>query len=149
MRNEVPLSARHEETMLWLGAAPEAAAPTDTGEGADEMEVIGGSPTRPPATGLPGSVELDEAMAALDAIAGRSPAHPAEPESPSAPEPEPEPAPKLEPAPPPASSPAWPMADRSAASAPAISSPPKVVDSRLTSTPASRAYRRLRRIFPG
>lgn len=121
--------------MLWLGDVPDATR-TDGGVGADEMEVVGGSPRRKPLADLPGSSELDEAMAALDAIAGRRPALAAEPEPPSAADSEPE-------RPPP--SPAWPMADRSAASP----SSAKVVDARLTSTPASRAYRRLRRIFPG
>ena len=144
---------RREETMLWLGSGPGATA-ADSGDGADEMEVVGGSSGRPSHADLPGSRELHEALAALDAIAGRTPpAAATEPEAPPAsvaPAPPPAPSPEPEPA----ERPAWPTVDR-----PASSSPPpwRVASSSLTdtgaqrpsSTPASRAYRRLRRIFPG
>jgi hypothetical protein len=107
------------------------------------MEVVGGSTGRSPHAALPASHELEEALAALDVLAGRTPPPPAQPNDPSANRttatPELSPAPVLEPEP--APRPAWPMADRSAA-------PKAPTTSGMTSTPASRAYRRLRRIFP-
>jgi hypothetical protein len=147
---------RQEETMLWFGSAPEASSAA-SGDGADEMEMAGGSTSRPSRADLPGSRELDEALAALDALAGRTPpAATTEPQTPPAAEPAPAPEPVSAPAsePQPEARPAWPMADRSVAHqsprAPVIGPTSMGIDAqRLTSTPASRAYRRLRRIFPG
>jgi len=132
-----------EETMLWYGAEPTARTVpppdvTDPGTGADEMEVVGSQP--PPATPtpriLPGSRELDEALAALDALAGRT--RTAEPDAPTADA---------------TGDRAWPTADRPPA-APVSARPAPLASRaaeqpRLPTTPASRAYRRLRRIFPG
>jgi hypothetical protein len=147
--------AGHEETMLWFGTAPEATS-VEAGDGADEMEVAGGSTRRPSHVDLPGSRELDEALAALDVLAGRTPPAPtAETETPPDAErartAEPASAPASEPEP--VARPAWPMTDRSAASqprpGPRVASTPTAFDAqRPISTPASRAYRRLRRIFP-
>lgn len=137
----------HEETMLWYGTARESAIEPASG-GAEEMEVVGGSTGRPDRPVLPGASELDEALAALDALAGRAPApasseaEEAAPIERAAPEPaaQARSAPSAAVQPPPAKPealrrPGWPLADRPPA--------PSV------STPASRAYRRLRRIFPG
>lgn len=126
-----PIVAREddEETMLWFGTAPE-----EPEAGADEMEMVGAarSPASEPAP-MPGSQELDEALAALDALAHPAPAEVAAPAQPGPPE---------EP---------WPSAaeDRPPADRPV---PPVGTVTSLTrpsATPASRAYRRLRRIFPG
>lgn len=138
--------------MLWFGMAPEA-TPAEAGDGADEMEVAAGSTSRPSHVDLPGSRELDEALAALDILAGRTPPSPtAEPE---AAEPTPTAEPASEPAsePEPEARPAWPTADRSASThqrpEPRVGSASTGFDAlRPSSTTASRAYRRLRRIFP-
>ncbi len=121
--------------------------------GASEMEVAthGHGPDAGEATsfgGMPGSAELDEAIAALDALAGRSSEGPASEaasgtgEDAAAPDPdpglEPEGASGTE---------AWPRWTGPAsepAGTPRATQPPGSV-----TTPTSRAYRRLRRIFPG
>jgi hypothetical protein len=147
--------ARHEETMLWFGSAPEAAS-AKAGAGAEEMEVAGGSTSRPSPVELPGSRELREALAALDVLAGRKPPAPtAEPETPPAAEPATNAGPASASAsePEPETRSAWPTADRSAAPQPGpgprVASASTAFDAqRPSSTPASRAYRRLRRIFP-
>ena len=143
-----PVSAA-EETMLWFGrGAQEPAATASPDEGAGEMEIAGGgrgAEGRP----MPGARELDDALAALDALArGTEPPAPAEPE----PTPTPEPEAAIEPvARPPA--PAWPVIDAPAARAEDPWVPPEPApgtgSDRASVTPASRAYRRLRRIFPG
>ena len=134
-----PIAARDddEETMLWFGTAPE-----EPEAGADEMEVVGAA--RPPTSGtapMPGSQELDDALAALEALAhpGSSEvARPATPESSDEPWP-----PTIEAEAPAAAEERMP-ADR-------LVPPVGTVTSltRPSATPASRAYRRLRRIFPG
>jgi hypothetical protein len=74
---------------------------------------------------LPGAFELEEALAALDELAGRRPAAPPPGPTPDAPTPD------------------TPMSAR--IPAPGATGPL----ARTPGTPASRAYRRLRRIFPG
>ena len=137
-----------EERVQWSGGPAEDqpatdVAATEADTGADEMEVVGSQPTPdaeagdepdvmavPTPRALPGSRELDEALAALDALAGRTrsvdsgarawpAAHPV-------------------PHPPAAEAQPRPVASGRVGEAP-----------RLAATPASRAYRRLRRIFPG
>jgi hypothetical protein len=127
-----------EETMLWFGNQPPADV-ADPGTGADEMEVVGSQPPPAPPTPkiLPGSRELDEALAALDALAGRP--RPVERAAPTAGA---------------TADRAWPTADRPpTAPVPArpapLTSRAAAEQPRLPTTPASRAYRRLRRIFPG
>ncbi|HEX2843789.1 MAG TPA: hypothetical protein VHP64_00935, partial [Candidatus Limnocylindria bacterium] len=137
-----------EETMLWFGRQAQEPAAASSDQGADEMEVAGGgrgAEGRP----MPGARELDDALAALDALArGTEPPAPAEPE----PTPTPEPEAAIEPvARPP--SPAWPVTDAPAGGAEDPWIPPEpapgAASGRESVTPASRAYRRLRRIFPG
>ncbi|HUH17384.1 MAG TPA: hypothetical protein VMM85_05495 [Methylomirabilota bacterium] len=108
------------------------------------------------AAALPGSQELDEALAALDALAGRSP----EPEPP--PDEEPDGPAAIAVAEPAAAEaepePAEPAFTESAPVADAVPLSEQVVMPRpyrretglapMTRSPASRAYRRLRRIFP-
>jgi len=116
-------AAPDEETMLWFGRRPAESS------GADEMEVASGrdASVRSP---LPGSQELDEAMVALDELTRRTEA--------------PEPGLPDE----------WPprsvgLAEPAAgASDPAMRPRPTLPMGRPGS-PATRAYRRLRRIFPG
>ncbi|HUF06460.1 MAG TPA: hypothetical protein VMP86_03615 [Candidatus Binatia bacterium] len=127
--------------------------------GASEMEVAtsGYGPDSGEATsfgGFPGSAELDEAIAALDALAGRASEEPASEaaaetaEDAPEPEPESEPESELEPEPEDAAgSETWPRwtvpASEPAATPRQATQPPGSV-----TTPTSRAYRRLRRIFP-
>jgi hypothetical protein len=134
-----PIAARDddEETMLWFGTAPE-----EPEAGADEMEVVGAA--RPPTNAtapMPGSQELDDALAALEALA-----HPSSSEvaMPAAPESSDEPWP-------PAIEPEEPVAAEERFPADRLVPPVGTVTSltRPSATPASRAYRRLRRIFPG
>ncbi len=159
---DAPPDDSHEETMLWLGSAPPSTS-AEADEGADEMEAAGRLTSWPPRADLAGSRELDEALAALDVLAGGTASAPSpESETPPADEPPPrdEPPPPAEPAAAPLAGrepearPAWPAADRSMESrsprAPLITSSRAGTDAqRLSPTPASRAYRRLRRIFPG
>jgi hypothetical protein len=79
---------------------------------------------------MPGSQELEDALAALNAL-GTEPSEPASTASPDEPVEE-------------TAAEAWPRADTSAWTPPRESS-----ETRAAVTPASRAYRRLRRIFPG
>jgi len=159
VKAEPPVHADQDEPMPWLNESETA---TRSEEGADEMEVAGGSRSWSSSEPhLPGSRELDEALAALDALAGRPiPASRAdEPTAEPIAEPTSEPTSEArsesigearsEPAPPPA----WPAVDRrdSPTAEPPRSLAPSsgVEPQRLAATPASRAYRRLRRIFPG
>ena len=128
-------SAADEETMLWFGRRP-----ADTG--ADEMEVAGSvapwsaAADEPTASDLlPGSLELDEALASLEELTRRTrQAGPAEGGE----------------WPPTSAGLAEPNQPSSGASAWAVPSPrtPFIGPGRPGS-PATRAYRRLRRIFPG
>jgi hypothetical protein len=116
--------------------SPEAAA-TVADTGAEEMEVVGSQPppehqpdvsAAPAPRALPGSRELDEALAALDALAGRTRSV--------------DPAARTWPA-------ADPVPNRPVGEARSLPSGAVGEAPRLAATPASRAYRRLRRIFPG
>ena len=128
-----PERYRGEETMLWFGRRPDRSASTawPVEDAAAEMEVASTGrrgPVEPGApTAIPGSDELQSALAALDAVPSqRELTADVAPDTPQA---APNPA---------ALSPRIP-------SAPAQSPAPT---GELRS-PASRAYRRLRRIFPG
>lgn len=126
-----PGAYRSEETMLWLGdrsPAPAPASSVEEGDAAEEMEVAStgrqaGTPPSPSAAGEPasGAGELDDALAALDALA-RSDIGPTRP---SAPQP------------------------RQTGYRPSPSIAPRAASAAPGAGPASRAYRRLRRIFPG
>ena len=106
--------------MLWFGRTPPTKSADVPDAGADEIEIVGA--TRRSARGpLPGSQELDEAMAALDALA--PPDVPAEA--------------------PPAGQASESETSRSEASGSLTSL------TRPSTTATTRAYRRLRRIFPG
>jgi hypothetical protein len=142
-----------EETMLWFGrGGQEPAGAASTDEGADEMEVAGGGGGTE-GRSMPGARELDDALAALDALArGTEPPAPSEPEPMPPPEPESEAETVVERVPPP-SVPTWPVTD---APSPRVEDPsippepaPRPAPDHASVTPASRAYRRLRRIFPG
>jgi len=131
-----------EETVLWFGRSPagEASDPPGAAGGADEMEVAPTGRSGETAPRLPGGTELDDALTALDALsrsAGeRPPPAMAEPpaDEPSAATEAAEPQPEPDPEPRPATRP---------------SSPPPARPVPPTTTTTSRAYRRLRRIFPG
>jgi hypothetical protein len=123
--------------MLWFGRqpAPPPAEPAEeppvagegaADDGASEMEVAGSGHRG----GMPGSQELADALTALNAL-GRVQAQPASADSPDGPDKE-------------TAAEAWPRADTSAWPPPRDVSPHQAA-----ATPASRAYRRLRRIFPG
>jgi hypothetical protein len=128
---------RDEETMLWFGRQPPAPAAEPAGEssagddgaddGASEMEVAGSGRRAQ----MPGGHELDEALAALNALSRER----VEPVSTVTAD---EPVEETDPAD------AWPRSDTSAWTPPPASS-----GTHAAPTPASRAYRRLRRIFPG
>jgi hypothetical protein len=134
-----PVAARDddEETMLWFGTAAE-----ELEAGADEMEVVGTSRPQPSeAAPMPGSQELDDALAALEALAHPvvgAEAAPVPPESSDEPRP-------------PVGGPADPAVVEERPPADRLVPPVGTVTSltRPSATPASRAYRRLRRIFPG
>lgn len=129
--------------MLWFGRTPPGASdasPSDVG--ADEMEVVGGQARSGPAP-MPGSQELDDALAALDALAPPAAAPPATPiAEPGEDEDE-----------------RWPPSVAAEPSeAPARVDEPELPGegagsltslTRPSAAPATRAYRRLRRIFPG
>jgi hypothetical protein len=133
-----PSAPSDEEELLWFGARAEELAegsrrratepewPSE--DGAAEMEVAGsrssgGSP-------FPGSPELRDALSALDALARES--------SPAGRQPIQQP---IQPRETPQAPPPWRASlERPAAHPPQTATP---------SGPASRAYRRLRRIFPG
>ncbi len=129
----LPEPYRGEETMLWLGGRPQPSEPAGwpAEDAAGEMEVAstGRRESEPTASasGLPGADELDEALASLDAVAPhRGTLDEDDNEEPRASQAQ---APESAPRPPrPRQAP--------------------VVSAELRS-PASRAYRRLRRIFPG
>jgi hypothetical protein len=130
-----PSTTPDEETMLWFGRQPPDAS------GADEMEVAGSGGALPEATDplapkpLPGSEELDEAMVALEDLTRRTEVRaPAEHDE-------------------------WPPPSvglvEPAGGSP-TSEPRTGPVTRLPyasggrpGSPATRAYRRLRRIFPG
>jgi hypothetical protein len=126
MKRAVGHTRAGEETMLWIGAQPEPAAPPAPYEdAASEIEVA--------STGHRGA-HMDDALDALDALARRG--------SMQAPQ----------------QQPAWPVRDDtrrdeerevgSAAEGPRPS-PTSPVDTPHEASPATRAYQRLRRIFPG
>jgi hypothetical protein len=128
---------RDEETMLWFGRqpAPPPAGPAEeppaadegpADDGASEMEMAGSGHHAQ----MPGSQELEDALAALNAL-GTERSEPASTASPDEPVEE-------------TAAEAWPRADTSAWTPPREAS-----EARAAVTPASRAYRRLRRIFPG
>ena len=139
-RQQAPDAGRasaEEETMLWFGRPAEPS-------GADEMEVASASgsaqpqanaepPVEPEAGGLPGSRELDEAMLALEELTRRTGTResgvPDEWPPPSVGLAEPTPAAST-------SEPAGTLSRPSFGTA-------------RPGSPATRAYRRLRRIFPG
>lgn len=136
-----PSSASAEETMLWFGQAPDAA----TDEGADEIEVVGAAHRSGPAP-MPGSQELDDALAALDALSqgGTAASDRTSDEGwPPAVGTDDRPIDAVATPPPTMSS--EPTAD----DAPSTSPPGLLPSVRPPATSASRAYRRLRRIFPG
>ncbi|MEO5986548.1 MAG: hypothetical protein ABIW50_04820 [Candidatus Limnocylindria bacterium] len=123
--------AATEETMLWFGSRPDARVVDDAAahDAAAEMEIAStgrqSMPGNDRSTQLPGAGELDEALAALAAHSGTPPdAGPSQADS--------------EPSPP------EPSAPRPAAPAQRVERA-RPVD---IPSPASRAYRRLRRIFP-
>ena len=139
--------AAGEETMLWFGRAPQQSQPAepsapseDVDEGADEMEVVGAAAPRPQPAGVPGSRDLDDALAALNAVArpgpasgvadeGRPPAVDADLSAMQA-----------------GTGVPLPVPDAAAGTG----RPTGLLASvRPQTTSASRAYRRLRRIFPG
>jgi hypothetical protein len=113
---------------------PEAPDPEPGESGADEMEVAGGgqvAPASPEARSegdLPGSQELDEALEAYGGFATRPAAAPADDEWPPA-------------------RPGGPRLSSSAQAQSGYVSPPPY-RSAMPSSSATRAYRRLRRIFP-
>ncbi|MBA3587316.1 MAG: hypothetical protein H0W41_06740 [Chloroflexi bacterium] len=119
-----------EETMLWFGRRPDGSQLDDwpSEDAAGEMEVASTGrrqdADQPKAAAMPGSQELNDALAALDAVGpARMPVGTAPPPPPPGPSPESAP---------------------STTFAPGATPQPAAVRS-----PASRAYRRLRRIFPG
>ena len=123
--------------MLWFGQAPDAT----TDEGADEIEMVGAAHRSGPAP-MPGSQELDDALAALDALSqGGSPASEAIADEGWSPAVGTDDRPidavaTSQPTPP-------------AEDAPSTSPSGLLPSVRPPDTSASRAYRRLRRIFPG
>ncbi len=135
-----PSEEADEETMLWFGRAVE-----DSG-GASEMEVATTgtrSPVEPAeaaARSFPGSSELDDALAALGVPAAGQDQHTAE--SAAADQLESEPASVED-----ADADEWPP--RSTFTDSARPFPPSSPGTSATTSSASRAYRRLRRIFPG
>jgi hypothetical protein len=138
-RIETEADVEAEETMLWFGRAPEPAGPQDE-DAADEIETAGAVRRIEADESLPGSSELDDALAALDALARGS-----TPDAPAAPEPEAPPDEEWPPAPGTASTlPDTVDEERADPTAGSLTSLTRPVP-----TPASRAYRRLRRIFPG
>ena len=122
-------TAADEETMLWFGQPPAVDS------GADEMEVAGGaSPPQAAATGpeadlLPGSRELDEALSSLEELTRRTrQSGPGETEE---------------------WLPASAELPSSGASSWAMPARAPLLGGGRPGSPATRAYRRLRRIFPG
>ena len=135
-----PSEEPDEETMLWFGRGAE-----DPG-GASEMEVATtgtrsqAEPTGAGARALPGSSELDDALAALGLPATPDDRHPTEPA----------PAERAEREAPSAEGTGgddWPPRSTFVDSSRAFT--PNTPGTSTTPNSASRAYRRLRRIFPG
>jgi hypothetical protein len=136
---EPPSTRSDEEELLWFGARAAELAESSAGraeqpewppeDGAVEMEVAGSRSAS--GSAFPGSSELREALTALDTLARESrpvPLAPAEEHR------------RVEPPPPPSPAPWRPPIERPTAATPHATTP---------TGPASRAYRRLRRIFPG
>ncbi|MEA2652314.1 MAG: hypothetical protein QOI85_2035 [Chloroflexota bacterium] len=126
---------RGEETVLWFGRRPEPteAAGWPSEDAAGEMEVAstgrrGWVSSEEASTGLPGASELDDALHAFDSLGGERGAAAAESNDAQV-EDEPQPA----------------------RTAPAMWAAPgtRPTQAGELRSPASRAYRRLRRIFPG
>ncbi|MEO6294678.1 MAG: hypothetical protein ABIP01_03005 [Candidatus Limnocylindria bacterium] len=140
-RSGEPAGRGDEETMLWFGRSP------DDASGASEMEVAT-SGRRPSEGGpdlepeLPGSSDLDEALAGLRALARRAD----EPVGPVAEQPEQASAEAVD-----AEPDEWPPRSVTVGEPAQPPQPPQGMasGSATTTSPASRAYRRLRRIFPG
>ena len=130
-----PQSYLGEETMLWFGRRPDDSESSESPpeDAAGEMEVASTghrgrvSPERPSA--LPGGEELDDALAGLDSLVGQRGASVPGPGSPAPNQAQPEPPPI-----------------RPRVDAEPVGRPPQLG---VPSGPATRAYRRLRRIFPG
>ena len=101
--------------MLWFGRRPSPPPGPTTQTGADEMEIAGRGRH---VDAMPGGAELDDALAALDALARSADAPPEPPRSIG-----------------------WSTGAATTDTPPPAPGP--------TITPAGRAYRRLRRIFPG
>ena len=123
-----------EETMLWFGRRPEGSGSTEPpDDAAGEMEVAStghrGRVTSEPGAGLPGGEELDDALAGLDSLVGRRRPDAVDPAT----------MPRLEAGPEPSGMPPR-------VGAQPVPRPPQLS---VPSGPATRAYRRLRRIFPG
>ena len=122
-----PDAYRGEETMLWFGRRPQEPGSADwpSEDAAGEMEVASTgrrAPAEPDAAGsMPGADELHEALAALDASD-----------------------PRRQPASGGAADAQRPPAAPASSGPPAAPTPPAELNSS-----AQRAYRRLRRIFPG
>ena len=123
-----------EETMLWFGRRPDISGTTEPpDDAAGEMEVAStghrGRVTPEPGAGLPGGEELDDALAGLDSLVGRLRPNAVDPAT----------MPRLEAGPEPSGMP------------PSVGAQPAPRPPQLSvpSGPATRAYRRLRRIFPG
>jgi hypothetical protein len=127
-----------EETMMWFGRRPDDSGSTEStpedaaGDAAGEMEVASTGlrsrlhPEHP--NELPGGDELDDALAGLDSLVGQRGTSVPHPGSlPNAAQPEP---PPMRPR----------VGDQP------VHRPPQL---NVPSGPATRAYRRLRRIFPG
>jgi len=120
--------------MLWFGRRPESAGSPDwpAEDAAGEMEVAStgrrGSAVPEADSGLPGARELDEALAALDALGEQRGPTIAQTKATSSEE---------------DAAPSPDLPARSAERAPDATPPAE------PRSPASRAYRRLRRIFPG
>jgi hypothetical protein len=163
VRGSTGHAASPEETVLWFGQEPEHVMPDSGGDEA------GPTPARRSSM-LPGSRELDEALAALDALAGTSPTSIETPgQEPAEPAPVATPDPASEDVDSAADDVEWPPSDRDAPSAHRSGSESAGAEARpmapgsapgtllrevrrptaLQPSPASRAYRRLRRIFPG
>ncbi len=142
---DTPLDAAGgEETMLWFGSRPSEATPSDwpAEDPASEMEIAatGSSRRAPGVPSLPGSDELDAALTAL-AHGGPSAAEDDEATETDEADDDASAAETSSTTPPGPAAPA----------SPTVAGTDSVLRSRQVElpSPASRAYRRLRRIFPG